>query len=44
MFREDGRLRETVFFDNKFHDLVVLGLWKNEYKPAKNQKNFLARE
>ncbi len=43
-FREDGRLRETVFFDNKFHDLVVLGLWKNEYKPAKNQKNFLARE
>jgi len=35
-FREDGRLREAVFFDNKFHDLVVLGMLKSEYKPAKN--------
>ncbi len=35
-FRENGRLCEAVFFDNKFHDLVVLGILKNEYKPAKN--------
>ncbi len=35
-FREDGRLREAVFFDNKFHDLVVLGMLKNEYRPAKS--------
>ncbi len=35
-FREDGRLREAVFFDNRFRDLVVLGMLKNEYKPAKS--------
>ena len=34
-FREEGRLREAVFFDNKFHDLVVLGMLKDEYEPAK---------
>lgn len=34
-FNEDGRLREATFFDNAFHDLVVLGLLKNEYRPAK---------
>jgi RimJ/RimL family protein N-acetyltransferase len=30
-FKEEGRLRENVFFDNTFHDTVVLGLLKNEY-------------
>ena len=30
-FKEEGRLRENVFFDNSFHDTVVLGLLKNEY-------------
>ncbi len=34
-FREDGRLREAVFFDNRFHDLVVLGMLRNEYKSIK---------
>jgi len=30
-FKEEGKLRENVFFDNSFHDTVVLGLLKNEY-------------
>jgi diamine N-acetyltransferase len=34
-FKEDGRLREAVFFDNKFHDLVVLGILKDEYEKAR---------
>ncbi len=34
-FREDGRLREAVFFDNRFHDMVVLGMLRNEYKSIK---------
>jgi diamine N-acetyltransferase len=31
-FKEEGRLRENVFFDNAFHDTVVLGLTKDEYE------------
>lgn len=31
-FKEEARLRETVFFDNQYHDTVVLGLLKNEYE------------
>ena len=34
-FKEEGHLREQVFFDNQFHDSVVLGLLKNQYKPRK---------
>ena len=30
-FKEEGRFRENVFFDNEFHDTVVLGLTKEEY-------------
>ncbi len=34
-FREEGRLREVVFFDNKFHDMVVMAMLKNEYEPGR---------
>lgn len=30
-FKEEARLRENSFFDNQFHDTVVLGLLKHEY-------------
>ena len=30
-FKEEGRLRENVFFDNEFHDTMVLGQTKTEY-------------
>jgi len=25
-FREEGGFREVVFFDNKFHDMVVMAM------------------
>ena len=31
-FKEEGRLRENVFFDNKYHDSLVFGLLKEDYK------------
>ncbi len=31
-FKEEARLREAVFFDNGYHDLVVLGLLKQEFE------------
>lgn len=31
-FSEEGRLRENVFFDNKFHDSLVFGLLKEDYR------------
>jgi RimJ/RimL family protein N-acetyltransferase len=31
-FREEARLRDAVFFDNRYHDLVVLGLLKHEFE------------
>jgi RimJ/RimL family protein N-acetyltransferase len=31
-FKEEARLRETIFFDNRYHDLVVLGLLKQEFE------------
>ena len=34
-FREEGRMREAVFFDNRFHDGVVLGLLRDEYERSK---------
>jgi RimJ/RimL family protein N-acetyltransferase len=36
-FKEEGRLRENVFFDNQFHDNVVLGLLKNEYDSSQKR-------
>jgi len=30
-FKEEGRLRSAVFFDNKYHDVVVLGQLKSDY-------------
>jgi RimJ/RimL family protein N-acetyltransferase len=36
-FKEEGRLRENTFFDNKFHDTVVLGLLKREYEGSRNR-------
>ena len=33
-FREEGKLRENSFFDNKFHDTVVLGLLKSDYEKS----------
>lgn len=34
-FREEGRIRDSVFFDNRYHDSVVLGLLKSEYGARK---------
>ncbi len=34
-FIEEGRLRNAVFFDNKFHDMIVLGQLKDEYASRK---------
>ncbi len=31
-FKEEARLRDAVFFDNRYHDLVVLGLLKQEFE------------
>lgn len=36
-FKEEGRLRESAFFDNKFHDTVVLGLTKEEYSASQKR-------
>ncbi len=39
-FKEEGRMRENVFFDNSFHDTVVLGLLKNDYdRSQKGRQN-----
>ncbi len=37
-FKEEGRVRDSVFFDNKYHDSVVLGLLKDEYEAGKTAK------
>lgn len=34
-FREEGRLRDAVFFDNRYHDGVALGLLRDEYEQRK---------
>lgn len=31
-FKVEGRFREEVYFDGKYHDLIQMGLLKNEYK------------
>ncbi len=35
-FREEGRLRENSFFDNQFHDGVVMGLLRSEYEKSQH--------
>lgn len=37
-FRDEGLFRENVFFDNAFHDTVVLGLTKREYETAQKKR------
>ncbi len=37
-FKEEGRVRDSVFFDNKYHDSVVWGLFKDEYEAGKTAK------
>src|SRR3972149_1838260 len=37
-FKEEGRVRDSVFFDNKYHDSIVLGLLKDEYEAGKTAK------
>lgn len=34
-FREEGRIRDAVFFDNQFHDGVILGILRDEYEGLK---------
>ena len=36
-FKEEARMRENVFFDNSFHDTIVLGLLKNEYDSSQKK-------
>jgi RimJ/RimL family protein N-acetyltransferase len=31
-FKEEARLRDSVFFDNHYHDLIVFGLLKPEFE------------
>lgn len=35
-FKEEGRVRDSVFFDNRYHDSVVLGILKEEYETTKS--------
>ncbi len=34
-FKEEGRLRDVVYFDNRYHDMVVLGILKDDYEKSK---------
>ena len=36
-FREEGRLRERVFRDNKYHDRIVMGILKREYLSSETE-------
>ncbi len=36
-FKEEGRLRDATFFDNRSTTVVVLGLLKDEYKPLRGE-------
>jgi RimJ/RimL family protein N-acetyltransferase len=37
-FKEEGRLRDQNFFNNEFHDSVILGLLKNQYDNIQKRK------
>lgn len=34
-FKEEGRFRESVYFDGKFHDALMFGLLRQEYEKSK---------
>ncbi len=36
-FKEEGRLADQVFFNNEFHDSVVLGLTKSQYEGSQKR-------
>jgi len=42
-FKEEGRVRDSVFFDNKYHDSVVLGILKEEYEPTEHHSSMHRR-
>ena len=37
-FKEEGRLRDQNFFNNQFHDSIILGLLKSEYDKRLHSK------
>lgn len=37
-FKEEGRLRDHHFFNNQFHDAVILGLQKSQYDSIQKRK------
>jgi RimJ/RimL family protein N-acetyltransferase len=37
-FKEEGRLRDQNFFNNQFHDSVILGLLKDDYEKRSTAK------
>ncbi len=37
-FKEEGRLRDAMFFDNSFHDAIALGLLKDEYDKRRSKR------
>lgn len=50
-FREEGRTRDSAFFDNEYHDHVILGLLKEEYEalrtaspPPRSKSSALVRK
>lgn len=38
-FKEEGRLRQNVFFDNEFHDSLVFGLLKEDYQASLHSRS-----
>lgn len=37
-FKEEGRLKEQVFFNNKWHDSVIFGLLKSQYESQQSRR------
>ena len=35
-FRVEGKIRETVYFNGKYHDGVVMGVLREEFEKAKS--------
>ena len=42
-FQEEGRLRDALFFDNRYHDGVVLSILRDEYDRGKKESPTGAR-
>ncbi len=36
-FKEEGRLRDAVFYDNRYHDIIALGILREEYEARKRR-------